>query len=91
MILKKGYVNDGYELILNVAGSKKDDFTVKARPDGALTLVIEKNDDFSEREYKFIADTALDVQKTKAKFENGLLVLTVPWRDKGNEVKIRVE
>jgi HSP20 family molecular chaperone IbpA len=91
MILKKGYVNDGYELILNVAGSEKDDFTVKAGPGGALTLNVDKNNYFSEREYKFVADTALDVQKTKAKFENGLLVLTIPWRDKCNEVKIRVE
>lgn len=91
MILSSKGVSDGYEIILNVAGSKKDDIVITAKPSGRLTVKIQANELFSERNYYWTAGTVYDVVKAKSKLENGLLTINIPYKDKMSDVKITVD
>lgn len=91
MILNRRSVSDGYEITLNVAGSKKEDVVVTAKPDGELKILVKENEYFSERVFRWVAGALYDSLKTKVKFEYGLLVITIPYKDKMHDVEIKVD
>jgi HSP20 family molecular chaperone IbpA len=91
MILSRKSVSDGYEIILNVVGSKKEDVYVNAKPDGELSVNVRANDYFTERTLRFQVDKFLDSSKAKAKIERVLLVINIPYKDSMHDVQIRVD
>jgi len=83
--LSKEEVNvDFEEGVLTIAGSKRED----SRPEDHKYVRKELKRSSFSRSFK-LADT-FDFQKIKAKFENGLLLITVPKKkpEKSKKVKI---
>ena len=89
---------DNYELEFNVAGRKKEDFKITVDKN-ILTVSFEKNEaskdenkQFIKREFitqsfkrSFTLDEKINADNIDAKYENGILFLTLPKKD---EVKI---
>ncbi len=89
---------DNYELEFNVAGRKKEDFKITVDKN-ILTVSFEKNEasqdenkQFIKREFitqsfkrSFTLDEKINADNIDAKYENGILFLTLPKKE---EVKI---
>jgi HSP20 family protein len=89
---------DDYQLEFNVAGRKKEDFKITVDKN-ILTVSFEKNEQqkdekkqFIKREFvtqsfkrSFTLDEKIDADKIDAKYENGILMLTLPKKE---EVKV---
>jgi len=89
---------DNYELEFNVAGRNKEDFKITVDKN-ILTVSFEKNEQqkdekkqFIKREFitqsfkrSFTLDEKIDAEKIDAKYENGILMLTLPKKE---EVKV---
>jgi HSP20 family protein len=89
---------DNYELEFNVAGRKKEDFKITVDKN-ILTVLFEKNEasqdenkQFIKREFitqsfkrSFTLDEKINADNIDAKYENGILFLTLPKKE---EVKI---
>lgn len=90
--------NDAYELEFNVPGRKKDDFKITVDKN-ILTVSFEKKEEnkeegkqFIKREFvmqsfnrSFTLDEKINADDINAKYENGLLLLTLPKKE---EVKV---
>jgi HSP20 family protein len=90
--------NDAYELEFNVPGRKKEDFKITVDKD-ILTVSFEKKEENKEESKKFIKkeftlqpfkrsftlDEKINADEINAKYEDGLLLLTLP---KTEEVKV---
>lgn len=90
--------NDAYELEFNVPGRKKEDFKITVDKD-ILTVSFEKKEEnkeeskqFIKREFtlqsfkrSFTLDEKINADEINAKYEDGLLLLTLP---KTEEVKV---
>ncbi|MEO9022568.1 MAG: Hsp20/alpha crystallin family protein [Ginsengibacter sp.] len=90
--------NDAYELEFNVPGRKKDDFKITIDKN-ILTVAFEKKEEsneegkqFIKREFvmqsfkrSFTLDEKINADDINAKYENGLLLLTLPKKE---EVKV---
>jgi HSP20 family protein len=90
--------NDSYELEFNVPGRKKEDFKITVDKD-ILTVSFEKKEEEKEENKKFIKrefvsksfkrsftlDEKINAEDINAKYEDGLLRLTLPKKE---EVKV---
>jgi HSP20 family protein len=90
--------NDNYELEFNVPGRKKEDFKITVDKN-ILTVSFEKNEENKEEKKQFIKrefatesfkrsftlDEKIDADAINAKYENGILFLTLPKKE---EVKV---
>ena len=90
--------NDAYELEFNVPGRKKEDFKITVDKD-ILTVSFEKKEENKEESKQFIKkeftlqsfkrsftlDEKINADEINAKYEDGLLLLTLP---KTEEVKV---
>jgi HSP20 family protein len=90
--------NDAYELEFNVPGRKKEDFKITVDKD-ILTVSFEKKEENKEESKRFIKkeftlqsfkrsfalDEKINADEINAKYEDGLLLLTLP---KTEEVKV---
>lgn len=90
--------NDAYELEFNVPGRKKDDFKITVDKN-IITVSFEKKEEnkeegkqFIKREFvmqsftrSFTLDEKINADDINAKYENGLLLLTLPKKE---EVKV---
>ncbi|MEO9211218.1 MAG: Hsp20/alpha crystallin family protein [Ginsengibacter sp.] len=91
--------DNNYELELNVPGRKKDDFKITLEKD-LLTISFEKAEAKTEDTKKFIKkeffaqsfsrsftlDEKINIDQINAKYEDGILMLTLPKKE---EVKIQ--
>ncbi len=89
---------DGYHVELNAAGLTKEDFKVSAE-NGLLTISYEKKEttetndvkvlrtEFRQNSFKrtFSLDDKVNVEAIQAKYENGILKITLPKKE---EVKV---
>ena len=95
--------DDGYELIVDLPGFKKDEIKVSLE-DGYLTIEAAKGLDEDEQEKKsgkyirkerysgacsrsFYVGDAVTQDDVKAKFENGVLTLEVPKKEEAPKVE----
>jgi Molecular chaperone (small heat shock protein) len=90
--------NDAYELEFNAPGRKKEDFKITVDKD-ILTVSFEKKDENKDEGKKFVKkeftlqsfkrsftlDEKVNADEINAKYEDGLLLLTLP---KTEEVKV---
>lgn len=90
--------NDNYELEFNVPGRKKEDFKITVDKN-VLTVSFEKNEEHKEENKQFIKrefvtqsfkrsftlDEKINADNIDAKYENGILFLTLPKKE---EVKV---
>ena len=90
--------NDDYQLELNVPGRKKDDFKITIDKN-ILTVSFEKKEDEKDESKKvikrefitqsfkrsFTLDEKINADEINAKYEDGLLLLTLPKKE---EVKV---
>jgi HSP20 family protein len=93
--------NDNYELEINAAGRKKEDFKITVDKN-ILTVSFEKNEEknegqqenkkFIKKEFvissfkrSFTLDEKINAEDIAAKYENGILTLTLPKKE---EVKV---
>lgn len=90
--------NDNYELEFNVPGRKKEDFKITVDKN-ILTVSFEKKEEqkeeskqFIKREFRsnsfkrsFTLDEKINAEAINAKYENGILFLTLPKKE---EVKV---
>ncbi len=90
--------NDNYELEFNVPGRKKEDFKITVDKN-ILTVSYEKNEEHKEETKQFIKrefvtqsfkrsftlDEKINADDINAKYENGILFLTLPKKE---EVKV---
>jgi len=90
--------NDNYELELSVPGRKKEDFKITVDKN-ILTVSFEKNEENKEEKKQFIKrefatesfkrsftlDEKINADAINAKYENGILFLTLPKKE---EVKV---
>lgn len=90
--------NDNYELEFNVPGRKKEDFKITIDKN-ILTVSFERKEEqkdenkkyikkeFSSRSFKrsFTLDEKINADAINAKYENGILFLTLPKKE---EVKV---
>jgi HSP20 family protein len=86
--------NDNYELEFNVPGRKKEDFKITVDKN-ILTVSFEKTEEQKEEKKQFIKrefitqsfkrsftlDEKIDAEKIDAKYENGILMLTLPKKE----------
>ena len=97
------YEKDGnYHSEMDIPGFKKDEISVETK-DGYLTIKAEKNNEVNEEDEKknyirrertygkyersfYLGD--LDEDKIDAKFENGMLKLTVPKKEEVDTKKV---
>ncbi len=97
------YEKDGnYHIEMDIPGFKKDEISVETK-DGYLTIKAEKNNEVNEEDEKknyirrertygkyersfYLGD--LDEDKIDAKFENGMLKLTVPKKEEVDTKKV---
>lgn len=90
--------NDAYELEFNVPGRKKEDFKITIDKN-ILSVSFEKNEvqkeetkqyikrEFGTQSFKrsFTLDEKINIEDINAKYENGILLLTLPKKE---EVKV---
>lgn len=90
--------NDAYELEFNVPGRKKEDFKITVDKN-ILSVSFEKNEgqkeeakqyikrEFGTQSFKrsFTLDEKINTEDINAKYENGILLLTLPKKE---EVKV---
>ncbi len=90
--------NDNYQLEFNVAGRRKEDFKITVDKN-ILTVSFEKNEEqkdetkqFIKKEFvtqsfkrSFTLDEKINADDINAKYENGILFLTLPKKE---EVKV---
>ena len=90
--------NDDYQLELNVPGRKKDDFKITIDKN-ILTVSFEKKEDEKDESKKvikrefitqsfkrsFTLDEKINADEINAKYEDGLLLLTLPKKE---EIKV---
>ena len=90
--------NDDYQLEFNVPGRKKEDFKITVDKN-VLTVSFEKNEEHKEESKQFIKrefitqsfkrsftlDEKINADSIDAKYENGILFLTLPKKE---EVKV---
>lgn len=94
-----------YEVQVVAPGLKKEDFQL-AFTGNTLTVSFDHNDQKTEgdqqkwirREYRstsfsrsFTVDNTVDVDKAKARYDNGILSLTVPKREEAKRTSRRIE
>lgn len=97
------YEKDGnYHIEMDIPGFKKDEISVETK-DGYLTIKAEKNNEVNEEDEKknyirrertygkyersfYLGD--LDEDRIDAKFENGMLKLTVPKKEEVDTKKV---
>lgn len=85
--------NDDFMIEVAAPGMKKDDFSINY-DNGRLTISSEKEEDkvddmYNRREFSYqsfcrsfeVADNIIDHQKIKAKYEDGILYITLPKRE----------
>ena len=86
--------NDNYELEFNVPGRKKEDFKITVDKN-ILTVSFEKTEEQKEEKKQFIKrefitqsfkrsftlDEKIDAEKIDAKYESGILMLTLPKKE----------
>jgi len=86
--------NDTYELEFNVPGRKKEDFKITVDKN-ILTVAFQKNEEQKEEKKQFIKrefvtqsfkrsftlDEKINADKIDAKYENGILFLTLPKKE----------
>lgn len=86
--------NDAYELEFNVTGRKKEDFKITIDKN-ILTVSFEKNEEHKEENKRFIKrefvtqsfkrsftlDEKINAGDINAKYENGILFLTLPKKE----------
>lgn len=90
---------NAYEMELNVPGRKKEDFKINLE-DGLLTISFEKKEEnttngktlrreFSYQSFKrsFNLDETVDADNIQAKYENGILILTLPKKEQAKPAK----
>jgi HSP20 family protein len=91
---------NGYELELSVPGRNKEDFKINLEQ-GLLTVSFEKNEEnktegvktlrreFSHQSFKrsFNLDETIDAENIQAKYENGILTLSLPKKEQAKPVK----
>ncbi|MDQ2721158.1 MAG: Hsp20/alpha crystallin family protein [Bacteroidota bacterium] len=90
--------NDNYQLEFNVAGRRKEDFKITVDKN-ILTVSFEKNEEHKDETKQFIKkefvtqsfkrsftlDEKINADEINAKYENGILFLTLPKKE---EVKV---
>lgn len=94
-----------YEVQVIAPGLKKEDFQLAFTGD-TLTVSFEQNDQKVEgdqrkwirREYRsasfsrsFTVDSTVDVEKAKARYDNGILSLTLPKREEAKHISRKIE
>jgi HSP20 family protein len=94
-----------YEIQVVAPGLKKEDFQLAFTGD-TLTISFEHNDQKTEgdqrkwirREYRstsfsrsFTVDRTVDVEKANARYDNGILSLTLPKREEAKRVSRKIE
>lgn len=94
-----------YEVQVVAPGLKKEDFQLAFTGD-TLTVSFEHNDQKVEgdqrkwirREYRtasfsrsFTIDSTVDVEKAKARYDNGILSLTLPKREEAKRISRKIE
>lgn len=94
-----------YEIEVIAPGLKKEDFQLSFTGD-TLTVSFEKADEktlgdgqkWIRREYRsgafsrsFTVDGTVDVDKAKARYENGLLTLTLPKKEEAKRISRKID
>ena len=94
-----------YEIEVIAPGLKKEDFQLSFTGD-TLTVSFEKADEkttgdgqkWIRREYRsgafsrsFTVDSTVDVDKAKARYENGLLTLTLPKKEEAKRISRKID
>ena len=91
---------NGYEVELSVPGRNKEDFKINLEQ-GLLTISFEKKEEnkaegaktlrreFSYQSFKrsFNLDETIDAENIQAKYENGILTLSLPKKEQAKPVK----
>lgn len=91
---------NAYLMELNVPGRKKEDFQISLE-NGLLTVSFEKKEEsksdnqkvlrreFSYQSFKrsFNLDENIDIENIQAKYENGILALTLPKKEEAKPAK----
>lgn len=91
---------NAFEMELNVPGRKKEDFKINLE-NGQLTISFEKKEEntangaktlrreFSYQSFKrsFNLDETIDTENIQAKYENGILYLTLPKKEQAKPSK----
>lgn len=92
--------DNAYEMELNVPGRKKEDFKINLE-NGLLTVSFEKKEEnntnaaktlrreFSYQSFKrsFNIDDTVDADNIQAKYDNGILILTLPKKEQAKPAK----
>jgi HSP20 family molecular chaperone IbpA len=85
-VIDKG---DHYEIVVELAGAKKDDVSVEVVDD---SLDIKAKTPYKKYSVKIRLPSGIDIDNMKAKLNNGILVITVPKRkDRVSSKKIDIE
>lgn len=91
---------NAFEMELNVPGRKKEDFKINLE-NGLLTISFEKKEEntnngpktlrreFAFQSFKrsFNLDETVDADNIQAKYENGILILTLPKKEQAKPAK----
>lgn len=91
---------NAYEMELNVPGRKKEDFKINLE-NGLLTISFEKKEEISSntaktlrREFSFQSfkrsfnlDETVDADNIQARYENGILFLTLPKKEQAKPAR----
>ena len=89
---------EAYHLELNVPGRRKEDFKITVE-DGQLIIGFDQKEEVKKEEYKtirrefsfrsfkrsFQVDDTVNVENIQARYENGLLKLLIPKKEKAKE------
>ena len=94
-----------YEVEVIAPGLKKEDFHLSCSGD-MLTISFERNEEKTEgsdknwirREYRygsfsrsFQVDSTVDVEKAKARYDNGVLLLTLPKKEEAKRISRKID
>ena len=76
---------------LNIAGANKEEIDI-SHEDGMLVVLARCKEDNVDYHYRcHLPSKEADVKKTKAKYENGILSLTIPKHVKAKPLSIKVD
>jgi len=81
---------NSFKLKLNIAGADKESINISHDDD--MLVVLARCDDGVDYHYRCqLSNERAEVKKTKAKYENGILNLTIPKHEKAKPLAIKVD
>ena len=83
--------NNSFKLKLNIAGANKESINV-SHEDSMLVVLAKCEEDDVDYHYRcHLSSEKVNVKKAEAKYENGILNLTIPKHEKAKSVSIKID